>query len=66
LTNYNEDELLKEVDEMNKNRLMEFLKFLLNEFEIVYQHKEQKVNLVKFIERINWVEHLELSQEEAE
>lgn len=51
---------------MNKDRLMEFLKFLLKEFEIVYQHKEQKVNLVKFIERINWVERLELSQEQAE
>ena len=52
--------------EMDKDRVLLLFEFLKKEFEIVFTSKTDKLKLLKLLDRINWVERLELSQNDAD
>ena len=52
--------------EMDKDRVLQLFEFLKKEFEIVFTSKKEKLKLLKLLDRINWVERLEFSQNDAD
>jgi len=52
--------------EMDKDRVLQLFEFLKKEFEIVFTSKKEKLKLLKLLDRINWVESLELGLNDAD
>ena len=64
-----DDEFLRDIEAIkmiNIDQLLKLFDFLINEHEIVFQTSKEKIILVELLERIKWVELLELSQNKVE